>query len=121
MLRNRHALDCIAFRPRVLRNVNGTDLTTTFIGTKQRMPVLLAPLSEPDRGPSDGRSAARARGEDVRLPAAREQRDAPGLDEIAPAAGDNGCSSSTPTATTVGSSMRRSAQPSGLQGAVRDG
>ena len=39
------ALDCIAFRPRVLRNVSGTDLTTTFIGTKQRMPVLLAPLA----------------------------------------------------------------------------
>src|SRR5690349_2480489 len=43
--RNRYALDCIAFRPRVLRNVNGTDLSTTFIGTKQRMPVLLAPLA----------------------------------------------------------------------------
>ena len=45
LLRNRHALDCISFRARVLRNVSGTDLTTTFIGTKQRMPVLLAPLA----------------------------------------------------------------------------
>src|SRR5690348_9590698 len=44
-IRNRHALDSIALRPRVLRNVSSTDLSTTFIGTKQRLPVLLAPLA----------------------------------------------------------------------------
>jgi len=45
VLRNRQALDSIAFRPRVLRNVENVDLSTTFLGIKQRMPVLLAPLA----------------------------------------------------------------------------
>jgi isopentenyl diphosphate isomerase/L-lactate dehydrogenase-like FMN-dependent dehydrogenase len=44
-LRNRHALDCIAFRPRVLRNVEAADPATTFLGAPQRLPVLLAPLA----------------------------------------------------------------------------
>jgi glycolate oxidase len=45
IIRNRHALDSIAFRPRVLRNVEGASPATTFLGTKQRMPVLLAPIA----------------------------------------------------------------------------
>ncbi len=44
-IRNRHALDSIAFRPRVLRNVEGASPATTFLGLKQRIPVLLAPLA----------------------------------------------------------------------------
>jgi isopentenyl diphosphate isomerase/L-lactate dehydrogenase-like FMN-dependent dehydrogenase len=89
LLRNRQALDSIAFRPRVLRNVSGTDLTTTFIGTKQRMPVLLAPLASLTEIHPDGA-----------LPLARAAKTfgclllvssvtRPGLDELAPAAGDN--------------------------------
>jgi glycolate oxidase len=89
LLRNRQALDCIALRPRVLRNVSGTDLTTTFIGTKQRMPVLLAPLASLTELHPDGA-----------LPLARAAKTfgclllvssvtRPGIDEIAPAAGDN--------------------------------
>ena len=45
MLRNRHALDSIAFRPRVLRNVEDASPATSFLGTKQRIPVLLAPIA----------------------------------------------------------------------------
>jgi glycolate oxidase len=45
ILRNRHALDAIAFRPRVLRNVEATDLSVAFLKSKQRLPVLLAPLA----------------------------------------------------------------------------
>src|SRR5262245_52535671 len=45
ILRNRHALDAIAFRPRVLRNVDATDLSVKFLKSKQRLPVLLAPLA----------------------------------------------------------------------------
>ena len=44
VLRNRYALDAIAFRPRVLRNVDGTDVTRSAFGAKRRLPVLLAPL-----------------------------------------------------------------------------
>src|ERR1700710_545783 len=42
--RNRLALDSLAFRPRVLRDVNGTDTRTTFLGRKIAMPVALAPI-----------------------------------------------------------------------------
>ena len=42
--RNRLAIDTIAFRPRVLRNVSTVDLTTTFLGRKVRLPVLTAPI-----------------------------------------------------------------------------
>ncbi len=44
VLRNRYALDAIAFRPRVLRSVDGTDVTRSAFGAKRRLPVLLAPL-----------------------------------------------------------------------------
>jgi glycolate oxidase len=45
ILRNRHSLDGIAFRPRVLRNVEAADPAAMFLGKKQRLPVLLAPLA----------------------------------------------------------------------------
>jgi isopentenyl diphosphate isomerase/L-lactate dehydrogenase-like FMN-dependent dehydrogenase len=43
-LRNRQALDRIAFRPRVLRDVSRVDATATFLGRKVRLPVALAPV-----------------------------------------------------------------------------
>src|ERR1700739_5075537 len=42
--RNRAALDAIALRPRVLRDGSNVDATTTFLGMKLRMPVMLAPV-----------------------------------------------------------------------------
>lgn len=42
--RNRHALDKIAFLPRVLRDVSRIDASTTFLGHKMRIPVMLAPI-----------------------------------------------------------------------------
>src|SRR5947209_3760413 len=42
--RNRMALDAIAFRPRVLRNVSKTDPKVERLGRKLRLPVLLAPV-----------------------------------------------------------------------------
>jgi glycolate oxidase len=73
----------------VLRNVSGTDLSTTFIGMKQRIPVLLAPLASLTDIHSDGA-----------LPIARAAKTfgcllvvssvtRPGLDEVVRAAGDN--------------------------------
>ena len=44
MRRNRQALDTIAFRPRVLRDVSGVDCTATLLGRTFRAPVLLAPI-----------------------------------------------------------------------------
>lgn len=42
--RNRQGLDSLAFRPRVLRNVNEIDPSTSFLGHLLRIPVLMAPM-----------------------------------------------------------------------------
>src|SRR6266567_2989737 len=42
--RNRSAFDRIAFRPRILIDVSHIDPSTTFLGHKLRMPVMLAPI-----------------------------------------------------------------------------
>src|SRR5690348_12769187 len=42
--RNRMALDSIAFRPRVLRDVSKVDASVTQFGRKLRLPVVLAPV-----------------------------------------------------------------------------
>lgn len=41
---NRRALDRLAFRPRVLRDIRDVDLSIELFGTRQRIPVVLAPL-----------------------------------------------------------------------------
>jgi glycolate oxidase len=42
--RNRRALDSIAFRPRILRDVSQIDMSTTLFGCRMRIPVMLAPI-----------------------------------------------------------------------------
>src|SRR5437764_8556568 len=42
--RNRQALDSIAFRPRVLRDMSRVDATASFLGRPVRLPVMLAPI-----------------------------------------------------------------------------
>ena len=42
--RNRLALDSLAFRPRVLRDVSRVDPSTALLGRRLRLPVLLAPI-----------------------------------------------------------------------------
>ena len=42
--RNRLALDSVAFRPRVLRDVSKIDVTRRFLGKTLRIPVMLAPV-----------------------------------------------------------------------------
>src|SRR3989440_11695511 len=58
VLRNRHALDEIAFRPRVLRDVSTIDSTATFLGRKVRLPVMLAPIGGLESIVSGGAAAA---------------------------------------------------------------
>ena len=61
MRRNRQALDAIAFRPRVLRDVSGVDCSTTLLGRTLRAPVLLAPIgSLQDLYPAGGAAVAEA-------------------------------------------------------------
>jgi isopentenyl diphosphate isomerase/L-lactate dehydrogenase-like FMN-dependent dehydrogenase len=62
--RNRHALDSVAFRPRVLVDVSKLDATHNFLGKRIRLPVALAPVGALESfEPGGGATAARAAGE----------------------------------------------------------
>src|SRR6202795_2660390 len=63
MRRNRMALDEIAFRPRVLRNVARVDASSELFGRKLRLPVMLAPVGALETfDPGAAASVARAAG-----------------------------------------------------------
>jgi len=55
--RNRRALDSLAFRPRVLRDVSEIDLTTTLFGFPMRIPVMLAPIGSIEDIVAEGATA----------------------------------------------------------------
>ncbi len=55
--RNRRALDSIAFRPRVLRDVSKIDMSTTLFGHKMRIPVMLAPIGSIEDIVAEGATA----------------------------------------------------------------
>src|SRR5256885_13434284 len=62
MRRNRLAFDRWAFRPRVLVDVSKIDTSTTFLGQKMRIPVMLAPVGglqnfAPDGGIASAQAA----------------------------------------------------------------
>jgi len=59
--RNRLALDSLAFRPRVLRDVSRVDSSSRFLASKTRLPVMLAPIGGLE-SIVDGGAAAAARG-----------------------------------------------------------
>ncbi len=59
--RNRLAIESIAFRPRVLRDVANVDLSTTFLGHKLNLPIILAPIgSLQDLCPAGGLAPTKA-------------------------------------------------------------
>jgi glycolate oxidase len=63
MRRNRAALDALAFRPRVLRDVSRVDSSGTWFGRRIRLPVMLAPVGsldsfDPGGAATAGRAAA---------------------------------------------------------------
>ena len=64
--RNRRAFQSWALRPRVLRDVHSLDLSTTVLGTKIDLPVLIAPCAGHKKAHADGEiatgRAAAARG-----------------------------------------------------------
>jgi len=88
MRRNRMALDEIAFRPRVLRNVAQVDASVAQFGRRMRLPVVIAPvgaleLFDPDGAASVARAAGRF-GAAHMLSSVSE----PGLEKTAEAAPD---------------------------------
>jgi glycolate oxidase len=59
--RNRVAIDSLAFRPRVLRNVEHVDTSSVVLGQRLRLPIILAPIgSLQDFIPGGGETATRA-------------------------------------------------------------
>jgi len=64
VLRNRHALDCLAFRPRVLANVAEVNPSGRFFSHRTRLPIFLAPVgSLGSLHAGGGAAAARAAAE----------------------------------------------------------
>jgi 4-hydroxymandelate oxidase len=55
--RNRRAFESWALRPRVLRDVSALDLSTTVLGAKVSLPVLIAPCGGHRKAHPDGESA----------------------------------------------------------------
>jgi glycolate oxidase len=86
MRRNRLALDTIAFRPRVLRNVSKVDSTSTFLDRPVRIPVMFAPIGSIESfTPGGGATAAQASAE-FGVPQMLSNVCNPGLEAVAKAA-----------------------------------
>src|SRR5215469_1354406 len=84
--RNRHAIDCIGFRPRVLNDITGTESSSLVMGKKARLPVMLAPVGGLERLDPEG-GAAVARGATLfGVPQMLSSVSDPGLEATAKAA-----------------------------------
>jgi isopentenyl diphosphate isomerase/L-lactate dehydrogenase-like FMN-dependent dehydrogenase len=86
MRRNRAALDAIALRPRVLRDVSKVDATTSFLGMKLRLPVMLAPVGSLESFHPGGAATAGRGATEFGVPIIVSSVTKPGLEEAAKAA-----------------------------------
>src|SRR6201996_9078758 len=86
--RNRMALDSIAFRPRVLRDVSKVDTSTEILGRKLRLPIVLCPVGSLESFHDEGAApVVRAAGEFGCAHMLSSVCD-PGLEDVAKAAPD---------------------------------
>ncbi len=83
--RNRAALDAIALRPRVLRDVSKVDATSSFLGMKLRLPVLLAPVGSLESFDAGGAATAGRGATEFGVPIIVSSVTRPGLEETAKA------------------------------------
>jgi isopentenyl diphosphate isomerase/L-lactate dehydrogenase-like FMN-dependent dehydrogenase len=84
--RNRLALDSIAFRPRVLRDVNGIDPGASFFGRKSRLPVMLAPVGSLHSMHPGGAATSALAAQEFGIPIIVSSASEPGLEAVAKAA-----------------------------------
>ncbi len=84
--RNRHALDSIAFRPRVLRDVSRIDPSGRFLGKTTRLPVLLAPIGGLESIVEGGAATAARAAAQFNVPQMLSSVCQPGLEQTAAAA-----------------------------------
>jgi glycolate oxidase len=84
--RNRLALDTVALRPRVLRDVSEVDATVDFLGHRIRLPVFLAPVGSLESfEPGGGASVAKGAGQ-FGVPFMLSSVSQPGIEDTAAAA-----------------------------------
>ena len=86
--RNRQALDSIALRPRVLRDVSKIDCTASLLGQRIRVPVMLAPIGSIESFDAGGGAAAAKASAEFGVPHMLSSVCNPGLEATA-AAADN--------------------------------
>jgi isopentenyl diphosphate isomerase/L-lactate dehydrogenase-like FMN-dependent dehydrogenase len=86
--RNRQALDSIAFRPRVLRNVAKIDCRWSLFGRAVRIPVMLAPIGSIETFTEGGGATAAKASAEFGVPQMLSSVCNPGLEAVA-AAADN--------------------------------
>lgn len=88
MRRNRFGLDSLAFRPRVLVDVSKIDTSTTFLGHKIRIPVMLAPIGSLQSITPEGGVAVAKAAEQFGTVNFVSSVTQPSLEEIAAASGN---------------------------------
>jgi glycolate oxidase len=86
--RNRQALDSIAFRPRVLRDMSRIDATSAILGRPSRLPLLLAPIGGLESLAEGGAAAAARAATQFGIPTMLSSVCQPGLEQTAAASGD---------------------------------
>jgi glycolate oxidase len=84
--RNRQALDSIAFRPRVLRDVSRIDSKADILGRRSRLPLFLAPIGGLESIVAGGAVAAARAAAQFGVPQMLSSVCQPGLEETAKAA-----------------------------------
>jgi isopentenyl diphosphate isomerase/L-lactate dehydrogenase-like FMN-dependent dehydrogenase len=88
MRRNRFGLDSLAFRPRVLVDVSKIDPSTTFLGHKLKIPVMLAPIGSLEAITPQGGVAVSKAAEEFGTINFVSSVTQPSLEEIAAAGGN---------------------------------
>ncbi|HTZ77521.1 MAG TPA: alpha-hydroxy acid oxidase [Stellaceae bacterium] len=88
MRRNRLAIDSLAFRPRVLRDMSGIDVSSRFLGKPLRIPVALAPVGSLESFDPAGGAAVVKAARDFGVPMFLSSVSKPGLEATAAAAPD---------------------------------
>lgn len=86
LARNRLALDTVALRPRVLRDVSEVDASAGFMGHRIRLPVFLAPVGSLESFEAGGGASVAAGAGAFGVPFMLSSVSQPGLEETAKAA-----------------------------------
>ena len=86
--RNRLALDTVAFRPRVLRDVSKIDTSVERFGRKLRLPILLAPVGSLESFHEDAAAAVAGAAGEFGVAHMLSSVSEPGLEAVAKAAPD---------------------------------